>query len=128
MTKVAAAILMRDGRILICKRPEGKSQGGLWEFPGGKLEPDETPEICLARELYEELDIHVSVGEVYAVTRFAYPERTIDFTFLRCSLPEGEPLPLEHSSICWVQPHELKDYAFCPADVEIAGRIQKEGL
>ena len=89
---VCAAVVERDGRFLITKRQKGVHLEGLWEFPGGKCDPEETLPACLARELKEELDVDVAVGEEVFTTVHAYPDRSVELHFLRCELI-GEPAP-----------------------------------
>lgn len=123
MLQVTAAIIQRDGRFLICQRGEGGSCAGLWEFPGGKLEPGETPEECLARECREELGIEVRLRGVYAETSHRYPEREIAFTFYLAEIADGEIRPTVHRAVRWALPEELGEYEFCPADVEVVERL-----
>ena len=127
MTHVAAAILEREGRLLICKRGAGGSTAHLWEFPGGKLEPGETPEECVVRECREELDAEIRPLAVYETTSWRYPDREIAFTFFRAALVSGEPRRIVHDEIRWVAPCELPDYPFCPADRALVERLAREG-
>ena len=112
---VTAAVIRRDGKILIGKRKPGGSCGGLWEFPGGKTEPGETPEECLVRECREELGVHLKVEEFWTEITHAYPDREVCLRFYFASIPEGEPSPLVHEELCWALPGELEKYSFCPA-------------
>jgi 8-oxo-dGTP diphosphatase len=121
--EVAAALIERDGRILIAKRPEGAHLAGLWEFPGGKREPGESFEACLAREVREELDVGVAVGEEVRHVRHAYPDRTVEIRFFRCRVVEGEPRAVQVADVAWVPPGELARYPFPPADAEIVGDL-----
>ena len=115
---VTAAIVERNGRFLVTRRPQGVHLEGLWEFPGGKCEPDESLEACVAREILEELGAPLTVqGEVFAVTH-EYPERVVELHFFRCAL-EGEPRPLLDQEIRWVSSDGLLDLAFPPADAEL---------
>src|SRR5437773_2250204 len=90
---VAAGLIFRDGKLLITQRRAGAHLGGLWEFPGGKREPNETFEECLVRELREELGIEVVVGELIESVTHAYPEKTVHLSFFRCTLKEHDPRP-----------------------------------
>jgi len=117
--EVTAAVIRRDGLVLIGKRRAGDFYGGFWEFPGGKIEDGESPEECLKRELAEELGIECAIGPLLTDTFFRYPERNIRlYSFLVDSIT-GEPGALEHDEISWVPPGELSWYAFVPADVPI---------
>src|ERR1700720_4210007 len=114
---VAVALVDADGRILLAQRPAGKSMAGLWEFPGGKVEPGETPEAALARELEEELGIHAQIdGEI---TRYEYQyagRPPILLIFYRVTTFAGEPRNLEFAQILWVAPEQLPDYDFLEGD------------
>ena len=115
---VAAALVDADGRVLIAQRPEGKGMGGLWEFPGGKLEPGERPEEALIRELREELDITVKEPCLAPLTFASH--RYEDFHLLMplfiCRRWEGTPRAIEHQAIRWVRPERLRDFPMPPAD------------
>ncbi len=127
MTQVSAAMIRKDGKILICRRGAGGSCAFLWEFPGGKQEPGETPEQCAVRECMEELGIKIKISGIYDRTSYRYPEREIGFTFFEAEILDGEPQISVHSDMHWVLPTELKHYEFCPADVEIIERLQTYG-
>ena len=126
MIHVAAAIIHRGPRILICQRGEGGNCSNLWEFPGGKVEPNETPEQCVLRECREELGIEIELKGLYARTKYRYPDREIAFSFFRAELTNGEIKRKVHRDIKWVLPDELKSYEFCPADIEIVNRLAME--
>lgn len=115
---VAAALVDADGRVLIAQRPEGKQLAGLWEFPGGKVEPGERPEETLIRELDEELGIQVK-EPCLAPLSFA-SHRYEDFHLLMplyvCRRWEGTPRAVEHQAIRWVVPSRLRDFPMPPAD------------
>ena len=115
---VLAAIVERGGRFLLTRRLKGTHLADLWEFPGGKCEPGETHEGCLARELQEELGVASIVGEEILVTEHAYPERTVRLHFRRCDL-RGEPQPLLGQAMRWASRDELKTIDFPPADREL---------
>ena len=99
---VAAALVFRDGKLLITQRYADAHLGGLWEFPGGKREPNESFEVCLARELREELGIEVVVGGLVESLTHAYPEKTVHLKFYRCRWEKHEPQPLGCSAFKWV--------------------------
>jgi len=124
MVDVSAAVIVRDGKILICQRPEGKGNALLWEFPGGKRERGETPEECLVRECLEELGVTVSVHEMLGEREHTYPDITVHLRFFRASLSSGEPTRREHRDMRWVRPEELSSYAFCPADKEFVTHLE----
>jgi len=120
---VTAAIFERDGRFLVARRPHGVHLEGLWEFPGGKCEADETHQACLQREIIEELGSRVRVlSEVFEVTH-AYPDRVVELHFFRCDLLE-EPRPLLGQEIRWVTGDGLLDLAFPPADTELIALLR----
>ena len=114
----AVALIDADGRVLLARRPEGKSMAGLWEFPGGKLRPGETPEQALVRELKEELDIDTSQS-CLAPLAFA-SHRYEDFHLLMplflCRVWKGLPRGVEGQELAWVRPPRLGDYDMPPAD------------
>ena len=122
---VAAAVIERDGRYLITRRQPGVHLAGHWEFPGGKCEPDETLHACLRRELREELNVDVTVGDVLLTTTHDYPERQVELHFVRCGL-EGEPAPQLGQEMRWTPPEELNALEFPAADAELI-RILTEG-
>jgi 8-oxo-dGTP diphosphatase len=129
---VAAALLWRDGRLLLAQRPSGKHLAGLWEFPGGKREPEESFEACLVRELREEVGIAAAVGEEVGRVRHDYPDRSVEIRFFRCTLTAGEPRPLEVAAVAWASPADLRRYPVPPADEElvdsiVAGRVTEGG-
>lgn len=121
-----AAALIRDahGRYLITQRPLGSHLVGLWEFPGGKLEPDETPAACLRRELAEELSATFIVGELVDTVRWEYPERTVVIHFFECRLESGAIVPRETQQMRWVEACRLEDYPFPPADQALIERLR----
>jgi len=125
--EVAAALVFRDGKLLITQRHTDAHLGGLWEFPGGKRELEETFEACLARELREELGIEVAVGELVESLTHAYPDKTVHLRFFRCRWLEHEPRALDCPAFKWVRAAELKDYAFPAADARLLETLQQDG-
>lgn len=117
-TVVIAAIVEREGLILLTQRLPRSHLAGYWEFPGGKLEPGENHRLCLEREMLEELDAPVQVGPLVHSTRFAYPDRTVELYFYDCTLT-GEPAPLLGQQIRWVARTELEGLQVPPADNEV---------
>ena len=114
----ACALVDPDGRVLLARRPPGRPLAGLWEFPGGKVEPGETPEAALIRELKEELDIEVP-AKCLAPLSFAshsYPEFHLLMPLYVCRRWEGDIAPLQGQQLAWVRAQKLADYAMPPAD------------
>ena len=124
ITDVVAALIWDGDRFLICQRPAHKARGLLWEFVGGKTEPGETRPEALIRECREELDVTVSVGEVFMEVDHVYPDITVHLTLFHAAIAMGEPELLEHNAICWILPEEIDRYDFCPADEEILKEIK----
>ena len=122
--EVSAALIFREGRILITQRHMDAHLGGLWEFPGGKREPDETFEQCLVREIREELGVEISVGELFESVTHAYPEKTVHLKFFVCRLQDGEPQPLGCRAVKWAGKSELADYEFPAADARLLLKLQ----
>lgn len=118
---VAAALFDDEGRILLAQRPVGKQLAGLWEFPGGKLEPGETPEAALVRELEEELSIRVneSVLEPMTFASFTYPTFHLLMPLYGCKKWSGSIQPREGQAVAWVEKSRLRDYPAPPADLPL---------
>src|ERR1043166_6575489 len=123
---VAAALVFRDGKLLITQRNAESHLGGLWEFPGGKREPNETFEHCLTRELREELGIEVVVGELLEMLTHDYPEKTVHLRFFLCKWEAHEPRPLGCQAFKWVNPRELMEHAFPAADARLLEKLRVE--
>ena len=123
MVEVVAALIWDADKFMICQRPAHKARGLLWEFVGGKVEPEETKEQALIRECKEELDILLSVGDVFTDVIHEYSDITVHLTLFNATISEGEPQKLEHNDIRWIMPCEIQNYEFCPADEEILARI-----
>jgi mutator protein MutT len=119
---VAAAVIEHDGAFLLTRRLKGTHLAGTWEFPGGKCEPGESPEECLAREIREELASGLRVGDRVLVTRHAYPERTVELHFFHATLT-GEPVPQIGQEMRWVRRDELLTLAFPEADAALIGML-----
>lgn len=117
----AAALIDADGRVLIARRPEGKGMAGLWEFPGGKVEPGETPEAALVRELDEELGLDVEEACIapLAFVSHSYPDFHILMLLYVCRKWTGTPALREHSDLKWVRPQRLRDYPMPEADAPL---------
>lgn len=123
---VAAVIKDENGKILITQRNLQKSQGGLWEFPGGKIEPNETKENAIVREIKEELDIDIQVGSYLSEKVFNYPEKDINLIALECKKIKGNIKLLEHEDYKWVNNSELENFEFAPADIFIVNKLKGE--
>jgi mutator protein MutT len=115
---VTAAVIERDGALLVTRRQAGVHLEGYWEFPGGKCDAAETLEACLARELREELDMDARIGEEMFTTTHTYPERSVELHFFRCEL-HGEPRPQLGQEMRWVRREELQSLEFPAADAEL---------
>ena len=121
---VAALVQDEKGRYLITQRRKGSHLAGLWEFPGGKREADESLEEALRRELAEELSACFAVGQRVQTVRWEYPERTIVIHFYRCRLESGTIEPREDQAMAWVAPERLSDFDFPPADRDLIARLR----
>lgn len=121
---VVAAVIEEDGRFLVTRRLPGVHLAGMWEFPGGKIDPTEEHDTALRRELREELDVDVVVGELVHETAHSYPDRTVALFFYRCAL-RGIPHPRLGQDMRWVARQELPQLGFPPADAELIDRLVK---
>jgi A/G-specific adenine glycosylase len=121
---VTAAVIRRKNKILLAKRPSKGLLGGMWEFPGGKVEKGESLEACLVREIREELGASICVGEEFGIYKHAYTHFRITLHAFMCELTGGKPRPLEASGLAWVPPAELDDYPMGKVDRQIARRLQ----
>ena len=122
----AISLIDVDGRVLISKRPEGKTMAGLWEFPGGKLESGESLTDALQREMREELGVEVEIGKKIDCVEHAYPDRTVCLHFYHCQL-KGKPRPMLKQRIRWVKRRELATLEFPLADKALIVRLTKVG-
>jgi 8-oxo-dGTP diphosphatase len=126
--EVVAGVIQDDaGRYLITQRPRGSHLGGLWEFPGGKIEAGELPEAALRRELTEELGASFQVGEEVDTVTWEYPDRTVVLRFYRCVHESGTISPRESQIMRWVTPDRLDEFEFPPADRQILARLTGRG-
>ncbi len=121
----AVALVDADGRVLIAQRPDGKDMAGLWEFPGGKVEPDERPEETLIRELHEELGIAVKEACLAPLTfaSHAYPDFHLLMPLYVCRRWEGTVTALEGQRLAWVRVNRLRDYPMPPADEPLVAHL-----
>ena len=122
---VTAAVIERDGRLLVTKRQRGVHLEGLWEFPGGKCDAGEDLRSCLARELKEELAVAARVGAEILTTTHAYDDRRVELHFMSCELL-GNPTPAVGQQMRWVTRAELATLQFPPADVELIRLLVNE--
>lgn len=127
---VACALLDQDGRVLIAQRPAGKALAGMWEFPGGKLEPGERPEAALIRELHEELGITVKEACLAPLTfaSHAYDDFHLLMPLYVCRRWKGLVTPREGQALKWVRPTGLRDFAMPPADEPLIPHLIALGL
>ena len=123
---VTAAAMVKNGKILIAQRQAGSHMEYKWEFPGGKLEPDETPEECIVREIKEELDMDIEVKDIYKVVKFKYEEKDILLLCYLCRVLKGEGKTLECNDFRWVGREELADFEFVPADVAVVEKLTRD--
>jgi mutator protein MutT len=122
--EVSAGLIFHNGKLLITQRNTNAHLGGLWEFPGGKLEPHETFEQCLVREIREELGIEISVDELFEEITHAYAEKTVHLKFFICKLISGEPQPLGCAAFKWIEKSELRDFEFPAADARLLEKLK----
>ena len=122
---VVAALIWEENRFMICQRPAHKARGLLWEFVGGKVEENESMEDALIRECREELDITISVGDLFTQVVHEYPDIHIRLSLFNCTISEGTPKLLEHNDLKWITPAQIPDFDFCPADKDILALIRK---
>jgi 8-oxo-dGTP diphosphatase len=122
-TVVAAVIRDGNGRVLLTRRPDGKHMGGLWEFPGGKIEDGESPADALVRELAEELGVTIAVGPPMTFAVHEEPELRILLLFYSAEIVGGEPCGDEGQAIAWVSPRELASYPTPPADAALVAHL-----
>ncbi|UPH71852.1 8-oxo-dGTP diphosphatase MutT [Abyssibius alkaniclasticus] len=117
----AVALIDGDGRVLLAQRPEGKSMAGLWEFPGGKIEPGERPEAALIRELHEELGIETWQSCLAPLTfaSHAYDDFHLLMPLFACRRWQGQVCAREGQALKWVRPQNLRDYPMPPADIPL---------
>lgn len=120
---VVGAAIVKNGRVLCAQRGEGKSLTGFWEFPGGKVEPHETPREALHREIEEELRCDISVADEVCTSSYDYDFGTVVLTTFICHLHSGAPRLTEHQAIHWLAPTDMPTLNWAPADREAVLRI-----
>ncbi len=121
---VAAGLVFRAGRVLIAQRHDDAHLGGLWEFPGGKVEPGESFEQALVRELNEELGIEVRVGNIVESIIHDYPEKSVHLKFFQCEWISNEPQPHDCQDLAWITREQLGDYEFPAADARLLDKLR----
>lgn len=124
--RVTAAIIKKDNKILIARRAANKHLAGYWEFPGGKIEDNETPEICLKRELNEELGIIVNVGNFFMENQHDYGTKIILLQAYLCELISGSIVLRDHDKFEWVVKSDLSNFNFAPADIPFVKALHAE--
>ena len=122
--KVAAGLVFKDGKLLIAKRPKNSHLGGMWEFPGGKLELGESFENCLKREMFEELGVKVNVSYEFEEILHQYSEMTVLIKFFICSLSSGKPKAIQCSEFQWINRRDLTRYNFPAADIKVINQLR----
>ena len=122
--RVVAAIIRRDGKLLITRRPDNVHLARLWEFPGGKVEAEESLEQALVREIAEEIGVQVQVLGEYFQVEHHYAERSVRLHFLDCVIVSGEPQTVLVADLRWVTPEELDNFTFPEADRELIARLR----
>ena len=124
MIIVTAAIIEKDGLVLTARRGKGKHLAGYWEFPGGKLEKGESPEVCLARELKEEFDVETSVGTFFAESIHNYDGKMVKLLAYLVTHDKGDFKLIDHDKVLWLSPQELGSINWAPADVPLVEKYQ----
>ena len=127
MIQVVAGVIFRGPRVLIARRPIDVHLGGLWEFPGGKIEPPESPRAGLKRELWEELRVDVEVQCLLDRVRHQYEGQLVDIRFYRCRWRRHEPQPLKCAELAWVRRKDLVKYPFPAADAQLLRNLLDTG-
>ena len=122
--EVVAAVIRKDGKILITQRPADVHLAMLWEFPGGKVEPGESLESALRREIREELSVDIVVGDEFYSVEHEYPGNSVRLHFFNCGIAEGRPEALGVADLRWVLPAELDRFEFPPADAKLIEKLR----
>jgi 8-oxo-dGTP diphosphatase len=123
---VSAAVLIEQGRVLLTQRKSGTHLAGAWEFPGGKVEPDEDPKAALVRELREEIGVDAEVGDIVEVTFHRYPSKSVLLLFYEAKLAPNSPRPqpIDVAALRWCRGSELRDEELPPADVPVLAKVR----
>ena len=125
---VVGAVIIENGFVLCAQRGSNGLLGGLWEFPGGKIEPGETPREALVREIAEELDCSVTVGAEVELTTHQYEFGIVELRTFYCELVSGTPYATEHAQLRWVSPTDLSELDWAPADIPAVDRIKRDTM
>lgn len=125
--EVVAAIITHNGRVFATQRGYGEFRDG-WEFPGGKMEPGETPPQALVREIREELDTEIAVGDLVETVEYDYPKFHLTMHCFLCTIQSGDLVLKEHEAARWLTREELDDVDWLPADVKVVEKLKKEAL
>lgn len=125
MGLVTAALIRDEDKILIAQRGRRKRFGWKWEFPGGKVRPDETPEDCLRREIKEELNLEIRVEKHFCTTHHQYPDFNIELIAFWCSIVGGKMKLVDHEQVLWVTVPEMNEYTFVEADLNVISALEK---
>jgi 8-oxo-dGTP diphosphatase len=125
MQNVTAAIITHDRKVLIAKRKANDQQAGKWEFPGGKIRKDETPQQCLAREMREEFGIEVMVGDFFAESIYHYEDQSIRLMAFHAVWTKGNISLNAHAEFRWVSVDQINKFDFAPADVPLVEKLQR---
>jgi 8-oxo-dGTP diphosphatase len=128
MKKVTAAILINNGKVLIAKRKATEKLGNMWEFPGGKIEDGETPEECLKREIREEFNIDIEVGNFFGESIYQYKHGAFQLLAFFASWKNGDLSPTVHEEYRWVPIKELSKFDFLPADIPLVNKLEREHI
>ena len=123
---VAAALIDADGRVLLAQRPEGRAMAGLWEFPGGKVDPGETPEAALIRELREELGVETRASCLAPLTfaSHGYDDFHLLMPLFACRRWHGTPVPREGQALAWLHPRQMRERPMPPADLPLVAALR----
>lgn len=125
MINVTAALIIMDEKVLIARRAQGEKHPGGWEFPGGKIEAGESPEECLAREIFEEMQITIQVQKFFAESIYAYPTGEICLAAYFAQIVSGDIVLRVHDTIEWISIDNILDYNLLPADIPIARKLME---
>lgn len=126
MIQVVAALIRKDNKILICRRPANKARALLWEFAGGKIEAGESPQTALIRECKEELSVDITVSDLFCELTYEYPDITIHLSVYNAEIINGVPILNEHVDMRWVTKQELEGFTFCPADIPVIEMLKNQ--